>query len=49
MMRKQSALSAQERDSLERIAGDTNRRTFFATPLASRYSKGEERDKSLLC
>src|ERR1700687_3901420 len=49
MMRKQSARLAQRRDNSRRIAGDVNGRAFFATLLASRYSKGEEQfDTSIL-
>jgi hypothetical protein len=35
------------RDNSRRIAGDATGRAFFATPLASRYSKGGEFDRSI--
>jgi hypothetical protein len=42
MMRKQSAPLARKRDNPLRIAGTHMDVFFFATPLAARYSKGEE-------
>jgi len=47
MTRRPSPL-AQIRSNSGRITGDANRRAFFETPLASRYSKGEEFDTSIL-